>query len=46
VGAPGWPAAGGPSDTGGGLGPYTILPSPLVYGVWHQKGGSLGGRIL
>ena len=26
---------------------YTILPSPILYGVWHTKGGgSVGGRIL
>ena len=25
---------------------YTILPSPILYGVWHEKGGSVGGRIL
>jgi len=22
------------------------LPSPILYGVWHKKGGSVGGRIL
>jgi len=25
---------------------YTILPSPILYGVWHNKKGSVGGRIL
>jgi len=26
---------------------YTILPSPMLYGVWHTKeGGRWGGRIL
>ena len=25
---------------------YTRLPSPILYGVWHKKGGSVGGRIL
>jgi len=25
---------------------YTILPSPILYGVWHKQGGSVGGRIL
>jgi len=29
-----------------GDGLYTILPSPIVYGIWHTKGGSVGGRIL
>ena len=29
---------------GGGL--YTILPSPILYGVRHTKGGSARGRIL
>jgi len=24
----------------------TILPSPILYGVWHEKEGSMGGRIL
>jgi len=28
------------------LGLYTILSSPIVYGVWDTKGGSVGGRIL
>jgi len=28
------------------LGPYTILPSKILYGVWRTKGGSAGGRIL
>ena len=28
------------------LGLYTILPSPIWYGVWNEKGGSVGGRIL
>ena len=25
------------------IGLYTILPSPILYGVWHTKGGSVGG---
>ena len=25
---------------------YTILPSPILYGVWHTRGGSVRGRIL
>jgi len=25
---------------------YTILPSPIVYGVWHTRGWSEGSRIL
>ena len=25
---------------------YTILPLPILYGVWHTQGGSGGGRIL
>ena len=25
---------------------YTILPSPILYGVWHKHGGPVGGRIL
>jgi len=25
------------------LGPYTILPSPILYGVWDPKGGRWGG---
>jgi len=25
---------------------YTILPSPILFGVWHKKEGSVGGRIL
>jgi len=25
---------------------YMILPSPILYGVWHKKGGSVGGRVL
>ena len=28
------------------VGLYTILPSPIVYGVWHKRGGSVAGRIL
>jgi len=28
------------------LGLYTISPPPILYGVWHTKGGSVGGRIL
>jgi len=25
---------------------FTILPSPILYGVWHTKARSVGGRIL
>ena len=28
------------------LGLYTTLPSPILYGVCHKTGGSVGGRIL
>jgi len=28
------------------LGLYTILLLPILYGVWHTKGRSRGGRIL
>ena len=28
------------------LSPYTILPSPILYRIWHTKGGSVGGCIL
>jgi len=28
------------------LGLYRILPSPILYGAWHTKGGSGGRRIL
>ena len=28
------------------FGRYTILPSSILYGVWHTKGGSGGRRIL
>ena len=24
----------------------TIFPSPILYGVWYTKEGSVGGRIL
>ena len=26
-----------------GVGLYTILQSPILYGVWHKKGGVGGG---
>jgi len=29
-----------------GVGLYTILPLPIVCGVWHAKGGSVRGRIF
>jgi len=29
-----------------GFGVYTVLPLPILYGVWHTKGGSGGGRTL
>ena len=25
---------------------YTILPSPILYGVWHLKEGSGGGSYI
>jgi len=25
---------------------YILLPSPILYGVWHEQGGSVAGRIL
>ena len=28
------------------IGLLTILPSLILYGVWHTKEGSVGGRIL
>jgi len=28
------------------LGLYTILPLPILYGVWHKREKSVGGRIL
>jgi len=28
------------------FGLYTILPSPMLYGVWHTKGGSVGGAYI
>ena len=28
------------------VGLYTILPSSILYGVCHTKGGSVAGRIL
>jgi len=28
------------------LGLYTILPSLILYGVWHKQGGSVAGRRL
>ena len=28
------------------IGLYTILSSPIMYGVWHIEGGSVGGRIF
>jgi len=24
---------------------HTILPSPILYGVWHTKGGLVGGGV-
>jgi len=29
-----------------GLGLYTILPSPILHGIWHAKGGLVVGRVL
>ena len=28
------------------FGLYTRSSSPILYGVWHEKGGAVGGRIL
>jgi len=28
------------------IGFYTILPSPIVYGVWHAEGGRWGGTYI
>jgi len=30
----------------GNIGLYPILPSPILYGVWHKKGGSVGGAYI
>jgi len=30
----------------GHVGLYTILPSPIWHGVWHQGGGAVGCHIL
>jgi len=27
------------------VGLYTMMPSPIVYGVCHAKGGSVGGGV-
>jgi len=35
-----------PARKGMGVGLYTILPLPILCGVWHKKGVSVGGRIL
>jgi len=28
---------------GSPVGLHTILSSPILYGVWHERGGSVGG---
>jgi len=28
------------------IGLHTILPLPILYGVWHTKGGAWGGRVM
>ena len=28
------------------VGLYTILSLPILYGIWHIKEGSVGGRML
>jgi len=28
------------------IGLHTILPLPILYGVWHTKGGAGGRRVL
>jgi len=35
-----------PHPLGESLNLYTILPSPIWYGIWHTKGVSVRGRIL
>jgi len=34
-----------PSSSDSVVGLYTILLLPILYGVWHTKGRSRGGRI-
>ena len=34
-----------PSTPPSRLGLYTILPSPILYGVWHKQGGSVGVAV-
>jgi len=34
----------GPTQAEAHLGLYTILPSPILYGVWRKKGG-VGVRV-
>jgi len=43
-----WHAAARRTAAGDGLsvGLYTIFPSPILYGVWHTNGASVGGHIL
>jgi len=43
-----WGVRAHPHAQGGGLvvGLYTILPSPILYGSRHTKGGSVRGRIV
>jgi len=36
----------GGDASGQEVGLYTILPSPILYGVWHRRGRSAGGHIL
>ena len=35
-----------PEEYQRGVGLYTILPSPILYGVWNTKEGSVRGCIL
>jgi len=42
----GLPDDGAGATRGQDLAFYTILPSPILYGVWHKKGASVVRRIL
>ena len=37
---------GGEASRGLGSGLHTILPLPMLYGVWHTQGGSVGGAYI
>jgi len=36
----------GSVSEGSTVGLYTILPLPILYGVWHRKGGAEGVHVL